>query len=65
MTIRHYGPAELTYGAARAIDRLTAATDEIRGVIMHEVPDLEARSSALALIGKALGVAVNGVVADG
>jgi hypothetical protein len=61
MTHRLHAPVELTYGATRSIDRLTAATDEIRGVIMHEVPDLEARSAALALVGKALGVAVHGV----
>jgi hypothetical protein len=64
MTLRTHGPADLTYGATRSIDRLTAATDAIRCVIMHEVPDREARSAALALVGEALDVAVHGVAAD-
>jgi hypothetical protein len=64
MTIRLHGPAALTYGATRAIDRLTAATDAVRSVIMHEVPDRQARSAALALVGEALDLAVHGVAAD-
>jgi hypothetical protein len=65
MTLRLHGPAELTYGASRSIDRLTAATDAMRSVIMHEVPDQEARSVALSLVGKALGAAVHGVAGAG
>jgi hypothetical protein len=64
MAQRSRGPVELTYGATRAIDRLTAATDEMRSIIMHEVPDRDARSAALALVARALGVAVHGVVAE-
>jgi hypothetical protein len=65
MAHRLHGHAELSYGAARAVDRLTAATDEMRGVIMHEVPDLEARLAALSLVAQALGVAVHGVAGGG
>jgi hypothetical protein len=60
MTHQLQRPVELTYGATRAIQRLTGATDAIRSVIMHEVPDRQARSAALALIANALGVAVRG-----
>ena len=63
MTRRLYGPAELTYGATRSIDRLTAATEAMRSVIMHEVQDREARSAALSLVGEALDMAVHGVAA--
>jgi hypothetical protein len=62
MTLRLHGPEERTYGATRAIERLTAASDAIRGVIMHEVPDQEARGAALHLVAKALDVAVQGVM---
>jgi len=65
MTLRLHGPAELTYGATRSIDRLTAATEAMRSVIMHEVPEPEARSAALSLVGNALSVAVHGVAGDG
>jgi hypothetical protein len=65
MTPRLRGPADLTYGATRSIDRLNAATDAMRSVIMHEVPDQEACSAALSLVGKALGVAVHGVAGAG
>jgi hypothetical protein len=61
MTIRLLGPAELTYGATRSIDRLTAAADAMRSVIMHEVPDQEARLAALSLVGEGLDTAVHGV----
>lgn len=64
MTHRLHGSIELTYGASRAIERLNAATDAIRSVIIHDVPDREARSAALALVANALCVAVQGVAAD-
>jgi len=35
---------EMTYGATRAIERLTLATDAIKATIMHEVHDREARA---------------------
>jgi hypothetical protein len=63
MTLRLHGPADLTYGATRSIDRLTAATDAMRSVIMHEVSDREARTAALSLVGEALDMAVHGVAA--
>jgi hypothetical protein len=61
MTPRLHGPIELTYGATHSIDRLTGATDEIRRVIMNEVPDRDACSAALTLVAKALCVAVHAV----
>jgi hypothetical protein len=52
---------EPTFGERRAIEHLTAAADMMRGVIMHDVADLGARTAALALITQALGTAVQGV----
>jgi hypothetical protein len=52
---------ELTYGATRAIERLTLAADTIRGTIIHEVSDREARAAALALVSKALSIAAEGI----
>ncbi len=61
MSHQIHRPVELTYGATRAIDRLTAAAEALRGVIMREVTDPEARSAALGLVASALAVAVRGV----
>ena len=61
MSQRQQSTREVTYGATRAIERLTLAADTIRGVILHEVTDRDARSAALGLVSKALNVAVQGV----
>jgi hypothetical protein len=58
---RPQSAVELTYGASRAIERLTLAADTIRGTIIHEVTDRQARAQALALISQAVGVAVQGI----
>ncbi len=64
MTHQLQRPVELTYGATRAIERLTEASDAIRSVIMHsEVPDRQGTlGGALAGIAQALGVAARGVI---
>ncbi|MGD0432446.1 MAG: hypothetical protein ABSA58_15290 [Acetobacteraceae bacterium] len=61
MPQRQHSSMETTYGAMRAIERLTLAADTIRGTIMHEVTDRDARAAALALVSQALGVAVQGI----
>jgi hypothetical protein len=58
---RPHTAMEMTYGATRAIERLTLATDAIKATIMHEVHDREARAAALAHVTRALGIAVQGV----
>ena len=61
MSQRPRSAMELTYGATRAIERLTLAADTIRGTIIHEVSDREARAAALALVSKALSIAAEGI----
>jgi hypothetical protein len=61
MPQRQRSTMEITYGATRAIERLTLAADSIRGTIIHEVTDRDARAAALALVSQALGVAVQGI----
>jgi len=61
MSQRLRSTMELTYGATRAIERLTLAADTIRGAILHEVTDRDARDAALALVSQVLGVAIQGV----
>lgn len=61
MTPRPDGSTDLIQGATLSIERLTEATDEIRGVIMREVPDRDACLAALTLVSRALCVAVHAV----
>jgi hypothetical protein len=61
MTPRPFEAADLIHGATLSIERLTEATDEIRGVIMREVPDRDACLAALTLVARALCVAVHAV----
>ena len=52
---------EFIQGATLSIERLTEASDEIRGVIMREVPDQDARMAALTLVERALRLAIHAV----
>jgi hypothetical protein len=61
MTHRLHQANEPTYGETRAIEHLTAVAETLRGVIIHEVTDRNARTAALLFVGKALDAAVQGV----
>ncbi len=61
MTNRPFESIEFVQGATLSIERLTEATDAIRGVIMREVPDRDACQAALTLVARALCVAVHAV----
>ena len=50
-----------TYGGTRSVERLVDAFATVRGAILREVADREARAEALALISRALDVACHGV----
>ena len=52
---------EVTYGATRSMERLVDAVEAVKSVILREVVDQSARTRAIALVGQALGVAVEGV----
>jgi hypothetical protein len=60
MTRTTHSPLD-TYGGTRSVERLVDAVETVRGTIMREVADREARSQALALMSRALGVACQGV----
>jgi hypothetical protein len=61
MTARPFEATEFIQGTTLSIERLTEASDEIRGVIMREVPDQDACLAALTLVERALCVAIHAV----
>jgi hypothetical protein len=61
MTHQLHQSDEPTYGETRAIEHLTAVAETMRGAIMHDVTDRNARTAALMLVAKALDAAVQGV----
>jgi hypothetical protein len=50
-----------TYGGTRSVERLVDAIETVRGTIMREVHDRDARAQSLELVSRALGVACQGV----